>query len=322
MSLPEMNAGVVLSHFEREPGIDRLHLPYPGLQEMTLDLVRLDQLHPFISGNKWFKLQHHLQAAMAAGKTQLLSFGGAYSNHLHALACLGRELNIPTIGIVRGEPPATLTPTLQDCVNWGMQIEWLARQSYRHVAERNAEAYTRRFPDAWIIPEGGGGEAGAKGVRELFERMFRAGRINHDYIVCPVGSGTTLAGLATAELGDVECIGFSVLKGARDLEQKVAAHFDVMPVRQSWRICHDYHFGGYARINPRLTGFISEIHSQHELLLDPVYTGKMLFGLVEWAGMKLLPPNARVLLLHTGGLQGWRGFASGGAVQPDAPRVE
>lgn len=298
----------VWAQFARLPDIQRLNLCYPGLQDITLDLLRLDQVHPFISGNKWFKLQYHLKAAFAAGKTSLLSFGGAYSNHLHALARLGHELSLPTIGVVRGEPPSKLTPTLTDCVQWGMLLEWLPRQQYRYLAEYPVEAYACRFPDAWIIPEGGGGEAGARGMRELLERLFQAGRMEYDYIICPVGSGTTLAGLATAQIGSVECIGFSVLKGARDLEQRVEAHFDAAPVRQVWRICHDYHFGGFARTNPRLTRFISDIHSQHDVLLDPVYTGKMLFGLVEWAGMRRLPPGSRVLALHTGGLQGWRGI--------------
>lgn len=294
--------------FSTLPVIQTLDLSYPGLQDVTLDLLRLDQVHPFISGNKWFKLHYHLQAALAAGKSRLLSFGGAYSNHLHALARLGHELSLPTVGVVRGEPPSILTPTLTDCVNWGMQLEWLTRQQYRHLAEHPVETYARRFPDAWIIPEGGGGEVGARGVRELLERLYQAGLLDYDYIVCPVGSGTTLAGLATAQIGAVECIGFSVLKGACDLEQRVEEHFDATTVRQVWRICHDYHFGGFAKVNARLTEFISEIHGQHDVLLDPVYTGKMLFGLVEWAGMQHLPPTSRVLALHTGGLQGWRGF--------------
>jgi len=144
----------------------------------------------------------------------------------------------------------------------------------------------------------------------LLERLHQAGLLHYDYLVCPVGSGTTLAGMVMANVGDVECIGFSSLKGAHDLEDRVEAHFAAAPARQNWRICHDYHFGGFAKTNARLNDFISDIHGQNGVLLDPVYTGKMLFGLVEWAVMQRLPQNARVLALHTGGLQGWQGFRS------------
>jgi 1-aminocyclopropane-1-carboxylate deaminase len=245
----------------------------------------------------------------SAGKSTILSFGGAYSNHLHALAFAGKKLKLKTIGVVRGEKPKILSSTLQDCVAWGMTLQWLNRRDYRNIAPVDCVVdYSKKYPDAWIIPEGGSSEQGVLGVRELFERMWSAGDMNYDVIACPVGSGATLAGIISANLGEVRCIGFSALKGVKDLESRVEAHLGSAQGVKSWEISHDYHFGGFAKLNARLTDFISNIHQTHDLLLDPVYTGKMLFGLLEWVYQGRICQNTRILAVHTGGLQGWRGF--------------
>jgi len=278
-------------------------------RQFTIDCLRLDQVHPFISGNKWYKLKHHVHAANLAGKSNILSFGGAYSNHLHALAFAGKKLQIKTIGVVRGEKPKILSPTLQDCIDWGMELQWLSRRDYRNVAPVDCIAdYSKKYPDTWIIPEGGSSEQGVLGVRELFERMWSTDGMDYDVIACPVGSGATLAGVVSANLGRVRCIGFSALKGVYDLESRVEAHLGVARNMNPWEISHDYHFGGFAKINTRLTDFISGIHQTHDILLDPVYTGKMLYGLLEWVYQGRIQPDARILAVHTGGLQGWRGF--------------
>jgi len=295
--------------FNLIPSVQELKFDLGEGLKLAIDCLRLDQVHPFISGNKWYKLKHHILAANSAGKSSILSFGGAYSNHLHALAFAGKKIQIKTVGVVRGEKPKVLSPTLQDCVDWGMSLQWLSRRDYRNVAPVDCvKDYSKKYPDTWIIPEGGSSEQGVLGVRELFEQMWSADEMNYDVIACPVGSGATLAGIASANLGEVRCIGFSALKGVYDLESRVETHLEFSRGVNPWEISHDYHFGGFAKINTRLTDFISDIHQTYEILLDPVYTGKMLYGLLEWVYQGRIKTDARILAVHTGGLQGWRGF--------------
>lgn len=299
--------------FSETPAIDSLSLDLPSGRQAHIDVLRLDRLHPFISGNKWYKLKYHLKAALREGKGELLSFGGAYSNHLHALAYTGHRYGLETRALVRGEATGTLTPTLQDCARWGMHIEWVNRQHYPELAREPAkEELQQQYPGAWIIPEGGGGHEGLQGVCDLFEQLARSSSFDYQYLVCPVGSGTTLAGMAAANIPGVRCLGFSALKGAHDLEQRVAHALSAVSDAGAWQIIHDYHFGGFAKMTARLRDFISLIHSETQIVLDPVYTGKMMFGLMELMHQGRLPEDARILVVHTGGLQGWRGFGESG----------
>lgn len=302
------------------PEIETLSLPFTQKQLVKIDCLRLDKIHPFVSGNKWYKLKYSILHGYQAGKTQFISFGGAYSNHLHALAFAGKYLNVQTIGIVRGEPAKPLNPTLQDCQDWGMTLHWIARDQYRLLAEQNESSqfamqpFLNLYPDAWVIPEGGAGEDGVLGVEMLFNALHHKGLLDYDYVATPVGSGTTLAGIIRARIGRAKCLGFSALKGAVDLEQRVERGLRGASHVNEWSISHEYHFGGFAKMNERLRTFISNTYQQSGLLLDPVYTGKMLYGLAEYIHQGRIPPGARVLMVHTGGLQGWRGFA-------DAPQI-
>lgn len=300
------------------PNIDSCDFSFAKKNLVSIDCLRLDKVHPFVSGNKWYKLKYSILHAHEAGKSQLLSFGGAYSNHLHALAFAGQHLNIKTIGVIRGERPAVLNPTLSDCESWGMELHWLSREQYRQFASHSSSYdsvspaaklhFQELFPDAWIIPEGGAGPDGVLGIETLFNALYHAGLLDYDFVATPVGSGTTLAGLVRAKLGRAKCLGFSALKGAVDLEQRVANQLDDAVRVNEWSIAHDYHFGGFAKINSRLTRFISDTYNQNQLLLDPVYTGKMLYGLAEFIHQGRIASGSKVLMLHTGGLQGWRGF--------------
>lgn len=298
------------SLFDLNPEITRIALNGLWQDDILVDVLRLDKIHTFISGNKWYKLKPHLKAAQAAGKQRLLSFGGAYSNHLHALAYVGKELGIETIGVVRGEAPEILSPTLQDCVDWGMTLEWISRRDYRAWAPITGDdhLFSERYPDAWIIPEGGAGLSGVEGIRELFATLHHQGKVDHDFILCPVGTGTTLAGIAAAAMPNVRSIGFSALKGAEDIEHTIEHELERRERCGPWEVIHDYHFGGFAKMHPRLKNFVSDFYDQQGILLDPVYTGKMLFGMMEMLVQKRLPLSAKYLLVHTGGLQGWRGF--------------
>lgn len=300
------------------PSIESCDFTFAKDKLVSMDCLRLDKVHPFVSGNKWYKLKYSILHAYQLGRSQLLSFGGAYSNHLHALAFAGQHLNIKTVGVVRGERSDKLNPTLQDCENWGMELHWLPREQYRQLASNSALGdsvspvakvhFQEIYPEAWIIPEGGAGADGVLGIETLFNALQHAGLLDYDFIATPVGSGTTLAGLIRAKLGRAKCLGFSALKGAVDLEQRVESQLNDAARINEWSIVHDYHFGGFAKINPRLMQFISDIYNQNQLLLDPIYTGKMLYGLAEYVHQGRIASGSKVLVLHTGGLQGWRGF--------------
>jgi len=295
--------------FKVAPSLQSMSFNLGRGRNVSIDCLRLDKVHPFISGNKWYKLKHHIYSACSSGKSGLLSFGGAHSNHLHALAFAGKKLEFKTIGVVRGHPLKELTPTLQDCVDWGMTLQWLSRRDYRNVAPLKCiQDYSKKYPDIWVIPEGGASDHGILGVQELFTDLWSLGKLNHDVIACPVGSGATLAGVVSAQLGGAQCIGFSALKRAYDLESRVESYLNLAETINPWQICHDYHFGGFAKINTRLTDFISDVHQKQGVLLDPVYTSKMLYGLLELVNQGRIKSNARILAVHTGGIQGWRGF--------------
>jgi 1-aminocyclopropane-1-carboxylate deaminase/D-cysteine desulfhydrase len=318
-----MTTSSSLSHALQEfvdflPEIDTYKFEFSQKKLISIDCMRLDKIHPFVSGNKWYKLKYSILHGYQSGKTQFLSFGGAYSNHLHALAYAGKHLNIKTVGVIRGERIEPLNPTLQDCQNWGMELCWLPREQYRQFASTSLSSdsvsaaakahFLSIYPDAWIIPEGGAGADGVLGVESLFNALHHQGVLDYDFITMPVGSGTTLAGVARAKIGRAKCLGFSALKGAADLERRVESQLEDAPKVNSWSITHDYHFGGFAKVNSRLTNFISDIYKQYDLLLDPIYTGKMLYGIAEYIHQGRISSGSKVLMLHTGGLQGWRGF--------------
>jgi len=307
--------------FDQQPDVTRLNLSSvvekffntSRFRDLSVDVVRLDKIHPFISGNKWYKLKHHLLAAYSSSHNHVLSFGGPYSNHLHALAFAGKHFGFKTTGIVRGHAPApeSLSPTLKDCEAWGMTLHWMNRQDYRRYAEgAHNTAIKAMYPDAYIIPEGGEGVAGMQGVRELMSRIFEESEECYDMVVTPVGSGTTLAGVLAAAPDDMRVVGVSALKGAYDLSQRAAQYLPRVEASEV-EIWHDYHQGGFAKMTPLLRTFISHIHESYGLLLDPVYTGKTLYALIHQFAHHKLGDHVCALMLHTGGLQGWRGYSSG-----------
>ena len=243
-------------------------------------MLRLDLLHPEVSGNKWFKLKYNIEAA---GKRRILTFGGAYSNHIAATAAACSLMGIPCTGIIRGERPAVLSHTLQQAAAKGMQLEFISRENYRLKS-------TADYPDAYIIPEGGNNEAGAKGCREI---LTLADTSSFTHILCACGTGTTLAGLISSALPHQQVWGYVVLKGAEYLQ-------DEIPAANNWKLVHDYHGGGYAKTSPALFDFINQFYRETQIPLDVVYTGKLVYGFSQ----SHFPPGSKILLIHTGGLQG------------------
>jgi 1-aminocyclopropane-1-carboxylate deaminase len=279
-------------------------LEWPGLAEkkVSADILRLDKLHPVISGNKWFKLKEYLPEAMQSPGHTLITFGGAWSNHLIAAACAARQLGLSAIGIVRGERPPVLSETLMAAAAYGMQLEFISRHEYTRKEEPDfLRQLTDRFPGAYIIPEGGAGPIGIKGCEDIL-RLSDTSRYTH--ILCAVGTGTTLMGLIRAAGPGQVVIGIPVLKGF-DEWTAVDPHGYLTPEQKgSARLLPHYHFGGYARHPPELLDFMNRWYRETGIPSDIVYTGKLFFALWDSIGHDLFPAHSRLLVIHSGGLQG------------------
>ena len=283
--------------------------PVVGQSLANVSLLRLDQCGGVAPGNKWFKLQGNIAEARRQRVQTLVSFGGAWSNHLHALAATGRELGLQTIGIVRGQEPENPSAMLTDAKAWGMKLVYVSRAEYRRRAEPGyVDEINARYGPCLVIPEGGANPAGVEGCKAIADLLLSAGARDCK-IVLAVGTGTTLAGVALGLGGASNCemVGVSVLKGAFDLDAKVAALTGGDCA--SWGILHDHHCGGYARVSPALREFILEFEVVHKIPLDPVYTGKAMYGVQQLMSTQQWPEDQGIIVIHSGGLQGRRGFS-------------
>jgi 1-aminocyclopropane-1-carboxylate deaminase len=331
----DMHTGIMTEQASAEPvdDVSELHgkalqvpmeqLAWPLLNQRGIDVIvrRDDQVDEQLCGNKFYKLFFNIAAAKAAGLTQLASFGGAYSNHLHALAGAGKRYGLQTIGFVRGERPTILSPTLIDAQNWGMKLHFLSRELYRNGNQTELAAYARKeFGPLYLIPEGGANLAGCRGASAIgwtIGQHFSG----TDYQVCiPCGTGTTLAGLAAGLPSDRNALGFSILKGEGGLGLAVARqHREIMNEYSpellnrtpNWRLVYGFHGGGYGKKLPAyLLRFWREFELQTGLQLDPVYTLKMFWGIASLARQNYWSSGTRLVVVHTGGLQGRRGFSN------------
>jgi 1-aminocyclopropane-1-carboxylate deaminase len=261
-----------------------------------------------MSGNKWHKLKYNLQEAKKQGKDTLLTFGGAYSNHIYTVAAAGKIFNYKSIGIIRGEEHLPLNPTLLFAKDNGMKIHYLARASYRKKnTDEIINQLQKKFGDFYLLPEGGTNELAVKGCSEIIKSI----EIEYDYICCPCGTGGTLTGLIVGLSGNKFALGFSVLKGASFIKRDVNSllKFSGNDSLMNWDINLDYHFGGYARMNSTLLDFVSRFTSLTKIPIEPIYTGKMLFGIYELASKGFFKEGSHIIALHTGGLQGLKGLS-------------
>lgn len=289
--------------------IDRA--PLGAEQLLGFNVLRLDLIHGLAPGNKIFKLEPCIADAKAKGFRRLLSFGGAWSNHLHALAALGQRHGLATVGVVRGEPDAPLTATLAEAQAAGMQLHYLSRTAYR---QRHDRVFQRqllaRYGPAYLIPEGGDCLLGASGCMAIGEELVRQ-MPSGASIILPVGTGTTLAGIV-ASLGPAyRVIGISALKGALDTASRVQRHLDQIGHsrdRAAWEICHDYHCGGFARAPVELREFLLSMEQSSAIPLEPVYSAKALLAAQKLLAAGQLDRSKPLVFIHTGGLQGRRGF--------------
>jgi len=270
-------------------------LPEGARNNVTADVLRLDRLHPVISGNKWFKLKNYLQQALESAANPIITFGGAWSNHLVATAFAAREARLGAVGIVRGEKPPVLSATLSSAARYGMQLEFISRKDYNgKTSPHFLRQLALRHPGAYIIPEGGAGPLGIRGSADIL-RMADTSAYTH--ILCAIGTGTMFQGLICASLPGQIVIGVPVLKGVEP-----SIHSPDQSERA--RLLHGYHFGGYARHPRELIDFMNEFYRETAIPSDIVYTGKLFYALRDSIRRDYFPRSSRILVIHSGGLQG------------------
>lgn len=271
------------------------HIEY---RHQRISIKRLDLIHPQISGNKFFKLKYNLLAARQQGFEKVLTFGGAYSNHIAATAFAAHQFGFQSLGMIRGEELAQrpFNPTLATAQQFGMQLEFISRNAYRQKDQPDfLQRLQQQYPDFYLIPEGGTNALAVQGCREI----LTAEDAQFDLICCAVGTGGTLAGLIEASQQHQQLLGFSALKGDF-LTHEVAQ----LTTKRNWRILEDYCCGGYAKTTPELIQFIQAFEQRYYIPLEQVYTGKMLRGIFDLIDQDKIGPDQKILLIHTGGLQG------------------
>jgi len=282
---------------------DNQRVALPSKYNVELFIKREDKIHPIISGNKYRKLKYNLIEAKKQDFKILLTFGGAFSNHIAAVAVAGNQYGIKTIGIIRGEELADKfneNPTLQLALSSGMQLKFVSRKDYRDKeSEEFIERLKAEFGKFYLVPEGGTNDFAIKGCEEILNNNDK----DFDYICCPVGTGGTISGLINCSQPRQQVLGFPALKGdfLKDNIIKFAT-------KTNWKLIADYHFGGYAKINLELISFINEFKETQNIPLDPIYTGKMMYGIMDLIKKGFFPKGSKILVIHTGGLQGIEGM--------------
>ena len=286
--------------------IEEIRHPLLLKKEVSVFIKRDDLIHPNISGNKWRKLKYNLKEAKEVGHDSLLTFGGAFSNHILAVANAGKLYGFKTIGIIRGESSYRNNPTLSSATEVGMQLEFISRNGYRRKNEASfISEISNRLGDFYLIPEGGSNCLAIKGCQEILstnERQF-------DTICCSVGTGGTLAGIISASSEHQRIFGFSALKGSFLTEEVQSLLTSCGHDKfNNWEINEDYHFGGYAKYSDELITFMNEFYDVYDIKTDPIYTGKLFYGVFDLIKKDRFNAGSRILILHTGGLQGIKGF--------------
>jgi len=266
-------------------------------------IKREDLIHPFVSGNKFRKLKYNLLQAKKQNQMTLLTFGGAFSNHIAAVAMAGKMEGFKTIGIIRGDELAAKideNPTLKFAKENGMQLEFISREAYSQKASEDfLEELRIRFGSFYLIPEGGTNGLAVKGCEEI----LRPEDAVFDYVCCAVGTGGTISGIINSAYPNQKVLGFPALKGAflQNEIRNFAQH-------DNWQLITDYHFGGYGKITEELVLFLNQFLEKTRILLDPIYTGKMVFGVINLIQGNYFPSNSKILIIHTGGIQGIAGM--------------
>lgn len=270
---------------------------------ITLEIKREDLLHPFVSGNKFRKLKYNILQAKAENQSVLLTFGGAFSNHIAAVAYAGKEQGFETIGVIRGDElrdKISDNPTLSFAQECGMRFEFVTREAYRHKTDATfIEQLKAQFGSFYLVPEGGTNDLAVKGCEEILTELDA----DFDFVCCAVGTGGTISGLINSALPHQKVLGFPALKG--DFLQDEIRNF---VQNKNWELITDYHFGGYGKVTTEFIEWMNWFYAQTGIPLDPIYTGKMVFGVMDLIQRNYFPPNSKILMIHTGGLQGIAGM--------------
>ena len=277
----------------------KLELPH----QISLFIKREDLIHPFVSGNKFRKLKYNVLQAKAENQSVLLTFGGAFSNHIAAVAYAGKEQGFETIGVIRRDElrdKISENPTLSFAQECGMRFEFVTREAYRHKTETAfIEQLQVKFGSFYLVPEGGTNDLAVKGCEEILTE-FDA---HFDFVCSAVGTGGTISGLINSALPHQKVLGFPALKG--DFLQNEIHKF---VNNKNWELITDYHFGGYGKVTTEFIEWMNWFYAQTGIPLDPIYTGKMVFGVMDLIQRNYFPPKSKILMIHTGGLQGIAGM--------------
>ena len=294
--------------------------PITSFSSSTIEssILRLDKLHPIVSGNKWFKLRYYIEDAIAHKATTIASFGGPYSNHLVALAFAAKENNIKSIGYVRATKEDVITPSLQEALGYGMQLEFIGRTNFQAIKNdllktnqyRNIDINSNNNTDykngpIYFIDEGGYGELGAKGAATILNEHCK----DYTTIIAAVGTGTMLAGLINAAEAHQDIIGIPVLKNETSIETEIKNL--LKDSSKPFTLLHNFHQGGYAKTNPALFEFINQLWTLEKIPSDIVYTGKLLLAVDSLLKENYFKEGSKILVIHSGGLQGNRSLPSG-----------
>lgn len=288
-----------------EPVTQKINFPGFDLRGCSVHIRRDDKIHPYISGNKYHKLKYNIAYALKEGYTSVLTFGGAYSNHILATAVAANEAGLNSVGIIRGEElylSVNSNPTLRMAKEYGMELCFVTREAYRYKdSPEFTDQIIAEYPTAYWIPEGGNNVLAVQGCEEILQPGDEEYRI----ITTAVGTGGTMAGIVKSTLPHQKVLGFSVLNGTFQ-KQTLLDYTD----KTNYFITDAYCFGGYAKVDRQLIDFINEFKEETGILLDPIYTGKMLYGIRECIKNEFFDEDSRILAIHTGGLQGIKGMNS------------
>ncbi len=279
--------------FQLPSPLQKIETAFTRQYNIHLFIKRDDLIHPEISGNKWRKLKYNMEQAKKENKDTILTFGGAYSNHITATAAAGKYFGLKTIGIIRGEAYQPLNKSLQFATDCGMELVYVDREKYK---TKNIDSFLTTHDSRLIyfLPEGGANTLALQGCTEIVDELD----IDFDYICCACGTGTTIAGIASNLKPHQQAIGFAVLKHDK-LQEEIIEKF---PNLKSEISILNSHFGGYAKTTPELIQFIKAFYNEHQILLDYVYTGKMMFGIFDLIAKNYFPENSTIVALHTGGV--------------------
>lgn len=275
-------------------------------QEVKVSIKRLDLIHPQVSGNKFFKLKYNLEKAKTKGQNTVLTFGGAFSNHIAAVAFAAKAEGLKSIGVIRGDEITPLNHTLKMAQTNGMELFFIPRELYRNKTEPSfLNDLKSKFGDFFMIPEGGTNELAISGTSEILEKEDE----EFSHIIASIGTGGTFAGLAKSLLHHQTLIGISALKG-NFIHQEIEnlLHMYQISPKGKRLIMDNFHFGGYAKYKEELIDFIWQFHENFKITLDPIYTGKLIFGVWDMILKNHFPKGSSLLIIHSGGLQGNIGF--------------